>query len=384
MIEVVFWLVFALTAYVYIGYPLAIMLLSKIRPAPPIAKADITPSVSLVIAAYNEEQAIAEKLENSLAVDYPTDRLEIAVASDGSTDGTTDIVNGYEARGVNLIAADSNQGKSAVQNVTVAQAKGDILLFTDANVAIRRNAVRKLVQNFADRRVGCVVGQVTYVNTQDTTVGEGEGLYWRYELFLREKESKLGNFAMGSGPIMAIRRTLFQPLNPNVGEDLVLPIRAALSGYRVVYEPDAISEEVLFQHDPGSMFRSKVRIISKDLQGLFLCRAILNPVKYPLHAWGLVSHKLLRWLMPYFLIVLLILNLLLLGRPLYDLLLATQTVFYALALTGYVWQRSAKAPRAFGVPFSFCLVNAAALVGVAWFAAGRTSGRWRPVREPQN
>ena len=209
----------------------------------------------------------------------------------------------------------------------------------------------------------------------------GEELYWRYELRLRKKESLLGNFAMGSGPIIAVRRALFQPLDPNVGEDLVLPIRAALSGYRVVYEPDAISEVVLFQNDPGSMFRTKVRIISKDLRGLFLCRAILNPVKYPLYAWGLVSHKLLRWLVPYFLIVLLILNLLLLGRPLYDLLLATQTLFYGLALTGYLWQGSAKAPRALGIPLSFCVVNAAALVGVAHFIRGKKAGQWEPVRK---
>lgn len=380
MIEVIFWLVFALTTYVYLGYPLVLIIVSWIKPAPLVTKDEVTPSVSLIIPAHNEEKFIAEKLENSLAVDYPPHKLEIVVASDGSTDGTTAIVKRYAARGVRLVTLDSNDGKSAAQNVAVSYATGDILIFSDANVAFGPDTVQKLVGNFADERVGCAVGKVTYVNERVSTVAEGEGFYWRYELFVRRKESQLGNLAMGSGPIMAVRRTLFQPLNPDVGEDFVLPITAALRGYRVVYEPDAISEEILFQIDPRSMFRSKVRIICKDLRGLLSCRAILNPVRYPLYAWGLVSHKLLRWLVPYFLIVLLIFNLLLLGQPLYDLLFVMQTGFYGLALAGYVWQRTAKVPRAFGAPFSFCLVNVAALVGVARFATGKTSGRWTPVR----
>ena len=209
---------------------------------------------------------------------------------------------------------------------------------------------------------------------------EGEGFYWQYELFLRSKESDLGNFAMGSGPIMAIRRNLFQPLDPNVGEDFVLPMQVAMKGYRVVYEPEAISEEVLFQNAPASMFKSKVRVISKDLRGLFLNRAILNPFHYPLYAWGLISHKLLRWLVPYFLIAVFALNLSLLGRPFYNLTLVLQVAFYALALSGYMWQRKNKPPRILGILFSFCLVNLAALVGVVRFVMWKKTGRWAPIR----
>ena len=156
--------------------------------------------------------------------------------------------------------------------------------------------------------------------------------------------------------------------------------REHLDIYRILYEPEAISEEILFQNTPASTFRSKVRIISKDMRGLFSCRAILNPFNYPLYSWGLVSHKLLRWLVPYCLIAVFGLNLLLLGNQLYDLAMALQITFYGLAIAGYLWQRKGKAPRGLGIPFSFCLVNLSALVGVAKFLMGRSSGRWEPVR----
>lgn len=381
MIEALFWLLVLIVLYVYFGYPLLLVVLSRLRPAPLVQKADITPTVSLIIPAYNEEKVIAQKIENALALDYPRDRLEIIVASDGSTDGTNEIVRTFASQDVKLVALDLNQGKSSVQNQAQAEADGDILFFSDANVMLRPNALGKILRNFSDDQVGCVVGKVTYLNQGDTSVTEGEGFYWRYELFLREKESEIGNFAMGSGPIMAIRRTLFQPLDPNVGEDFVLPMWTAVNGFRVIYEPEAISEEILFQSTSASMFRTKGRVISKDLRGLFLCRAILNPFRHPLCALGLISHKLLRWLVPYFLVALFTLNLLLLGQPFYNLTLALQVVFYALAILGYLWQKRSKPPRILGIPFSFCLVNGAALLGVARLVLGKKSGQWEPVRK---
>ena len=379
MIEVLFWLLALLIAYVYFGYPLLLLILSKFRPAPPVQKADVTPTVSLIIPAYNEEKVIAQKIENALALEYPQDRLEIIVASDGSTDGTNGIVGTFASAGVKLVALNPNQGKSSAQNRAVAEAQGDILFFTDADVMLQPHTVSQVISIFADEKVGCVIGKITYRNEGNTSVSRGEGIYWQYELFLRDKESKVGNFAMGSG-VMALRRELFQPLDPNVGEDFVLPMRVAMAGYRVIYEPDAVTDTILHQTKDRAMFQSKTRVISKDLRGLFLCRTILNPLRYPLYAWGLASHKLLRWLVPYFLLALLAVNLLLLAHLFYRLVLALQVAFYALALAGYLWQRRRKPPRLLGIPFSFCLVNAAALVGVARFVMGRKAGRWTPVR----
>ena len=378
--EFTFCFFIGLVIYIYFGYPLLLIFLSKLRPASSILKADITPSVSLIIAAYNEEKVIAQKIENCFSLDYPSEKMDIIVASDGSTDTTNEIVRQYSNQDVKLIALENNQGKSTAQNQAMTNAVGEIILFTDANVMIQPTAVRKMVRNFGNKKVGCVVGKVTYLNEGDTSVSKGEGIYWRYELFLRKKENDFGNLAMGSGPIMAIRKELFKPLDPDVGEDFVLPMQAAIECHRVIYEPEAVSEEILFQESPDSMFKSKVRIISKDLRGLILNREILNPVRYPLYSWGLISHKLLRWLVPYFLVLLLIATIFLIHIPFYQVIFILQIIFYLSALTGYLWQRSGKPPFIFGIPFSFCLVNLAALVGVARFLVGKKSGQWEPVR----
>ena len=379
ILQVLFWLFTVTVAYVYFGYPLLLLILSKIRLTSPVQKVDITPNVSLIISAYNEERVIAQKIENSLALDYPREKLEIIIVSDGSTDRTNDIVRTFVELGVKLIVLNSNQGKSSAQNGAVAEAQGEILFFTDTDLILSPDALSKVIRNFADESVGCVIGRINYLNEHDTCVSKGEGMYWQYELFLRNKESKLGNFAMGSG-IMAIRHDLFQPLDPDVGEDFVLPVQTAMAEHRVIYESEAVSETILGQMKARDMFRSKVRVITKDLRGLFLHHAILNPFRYPLYAWGLISHKLLRWLIPYFLITIFIINLLLLCHPFYRLTLALQMTFYASALIGYLWQKKGKPPRILGIPFSFCLVNLATLIGVGRFLMGKRAGQWKPLR----
>ncbi len=381
LLEPFFWLVVSSIFYVYVGYPFLLIVLTSILRTKPVYKADITPSVSLIVSAYNEAGVIVEKIENSLRLDYPRSSLEIIVVSDGSTDKTDEIVSTYREEGVTLVRVDNNQGKSAAENAGVAVASGDIIVFSDANAMLRPSALRRLIRNFADGRVGCVVGRVTYINETDTSVSREEGIYWRYELFLRQEESRLGNFTMGSGPIMAIRRELFNPLDANVGEDFVLPMQVAMHGKRVVYEPEAVSEEILFQNTARSMLRSKIRIITKDLRGLFICKPILNPFHHPLCMWGLISHKLLRWFVPYFLLVVFVFTILLLKDDWsYYIALNMQLVFYALAAIGYASQKRGTPWRIFGIPFSFCLVNAAALIGIAQFVAGKKMGRWAPRR----
>jgi cellulose synthase/poly-beta-1,6-N-acetylglucosamine synthase-like glycosyltransferase len=377
--ETLFWLLAVLVLYVYFVYPMLLLILSKIRPAPPVQKADITPAVSLIIPAYNEEKVITQKIENSLALNYPRDKLEIIVASDGSTDGTNEIVKRFAEQDVKLVALSHKQGKSIAQNCAVAKADGEILLFTDSDVMLQPDTLRQIIRNFADNRVGCVIGKITYINEGDTSLTKGEGIYWRYELFLRNMESKVGNFAMGSG-IMAIRRNLFQPLDQDVGEDFVLPMQTAMTGYRNINEPEAVVETILHQTKSRDMFRSKVRVISKDLRGLFKCRDIMNPFRYPLYAWSLISHKLLRWLVPYFLITLFFCNLLLVNITFYAFLFVIQIFLYSLALAGFLWQRKNKPPRILGIPFSFCLVNLAALLGVGRCVLGKKEGQWEPVR----
>ena len=377
--QAILWGLGIAVVYVYVGYPLLLLTMSKLCPAPPVQKADITPVVSLIIPAYNEEKVIAQKIDNTLALDYPRERLEIIVVSDGSTENTNGIVRRYEDQGVKLIALEKNRGKSAAENAGMAVATGEIVVFSDATGIYSHDALRNLVRPFADVTVGCVAGLVKYENTDITATSSGEGAYWRYEVFLRLLESRVGNLSMASGSIMACRRSLAHTLDESVGEDFVIPMKAVLQGFRTVYAPKAISRELVAKTG-RDLLKTKVRIITKDLRGLFLCRAILNPSRYPLYAWGLISHKLLRWLVPYFLIVLFATNVILLDHPFYQLIMLLQIAFYLLSLTGYLWERKGKSPRFMGIPFSFCLVNLAALMGVARFVMGKKAGQWEPVR----
>lgn len=378
-----FWLLVTVVAYVYGGYPLLLRALRLIRRPPGrVQDGAMVPdrTVSLIVAAHNEENQIAGKLANSLGLDYPGALLEIVVVSDGSTDRTADVVRGYPGERIHLVNLVENVGKAAAQNEAAKQATGEILVFSDADVSLGRDALRTLIRHFVREDVGCVTSRVAYVNPGETNVTRGEGLYWRYEVNLREQESRVGNLTAGSGAAIAVRRRLFEPLDPAVSEDFFLPMRAALRGYRTVFEPDAVARTPLQQARPESMFQTRMRTIMLDARSVWLCRAILNPVRYPLYALGVTSHKVLRWLVPYFLLALLGLNVALVGDRLYDVTLGLQTGFYLIALGGYVWERTGRAPRWFVVPFVFCLVNASALVAVARFLTARTSGRWTPVR----
>lgn len=382
--ELLYWGTVALVAYVYLGYPALLWFLNKCRREPRIVPIHgYEPEVSLIIAAHNEEQVIGQKLENTLGLEYPRDKLEIIVASDGSSDMTPDIVRKYRGRKVQLLELACGRGKAAAQNAAVEQARGEVIVFTDADVSLPRESLRQMVTHLGNERIGCVVGRVVYSGEKKTGVGQGEETYWRYELMVRDQESSLGILSMGSGALIGIRRNLFRPLDSGVSEDFVLPMYASMDGYTTVYAPEIFAVTPLSQDGPEELLRSKVRIITLDTRSLLVCRAILNPFRYPLLAWGLISHKILRWLVPYFLIALFCLNLVLMDRPLYQLLLAPQSAFYALAAIGYLWQRKAKAPRFMGIPFSFCLVNLAALVGVARFLMGKTVGRWEPTRPSQ-
>ena len=379
--QLLFWAIVALIGYVYFGYPAVLWVLCRLKNEQLVPVGDgFEPTVSLIIAAYNEEQVIGQKLENSLALDYPRDKLEIIVVSDGSTDETAEIARVYTAKGVQLLDLLHNVGKASAQNEGVKRATGDILVFTDAEAFLEVDAVSQLVRWFGSSEVGCITGRIAYTNEFDAGVSQGESIYWRYEVLLREMESVLGSLAMGSGAIFAIRRELFRPLDPNVSEDFVLPMQAALKGFKTVYELSATSRIRLGQTTPETMFSTKVRTITLDMRGLFLCQAILNAFRYPLYAWALISHKLLRWLVPYFLIALFAINALLLGQPFYRLTLALQIAFYSLAFAGYWFQRKGKPPRILGIPFSFCLVNGAALLGIVRFSVGQKAGRWNPVR----
>lgn len=380
ILPIAFWLLAGLVLYVYVGYPLIVHCLAQ-RKAGSRKRGgnDFFPFVSLVITAYNEEAVIRGKLLNSLTLAYPGDRMEIVVVSDGSTDRTDEIVRGFADRGVRLVRLPANSGKSAAQNAAVARAAGEIVVLCDADVELDAGALAAIVRPLADSSVGCVTGKIRYVKGAETGVTRGENLYWRYEFALRKRESDWGNLAMGSG-LLAIRKKLFKPLDSDVGDDFVLPMRTVLQGYRVVFEPEARGRTVLYQSRAEDMFATKLRIITKDLRGLFLCRGILDPFAYPRYAWGLISHKLLRWLVPYFLIGIFAASLALRHLPFYGAAAAAQSVFYTLALLNLAMAARGREFRLLYIPSSFFLINSAAFLGVIRFMTGGKTGRWQPVR----
>jgi cellulose synthase/poly-beta-1,6-N-acetylglucosamine synthase-like glycosyltransferase len=377
--EVIFWLLAAVVVYVYAGYPLLLVALSALGARRPVRKAESEPSVTLIISAFNEAAVIAEKIRNSLALDYPREKIEIVVISDASDDGTDEIVGQFASQGVRLLRMNDRGGKTLGLNAGVRSAKGEIVVFSDANAMYLPDAIRKMARNFADPAVGAVVGESTYADAEGGAQ-QSESLYWKYETGIKRLETQIGSTVGGDGAIYAIRRALYRDMRADALSDFVNPMQIVMSGYRCIYEPEARSvEEAAEGFDKE--FRRKVRIVNRAWRATWTLPALLNPVRFGWFSLELVSHKLLRWLMPLFLVAVLLLNVLLLERaPLYSWLLVLQLVFYALALAGYLTRGRPTQPRLIYVPYYFCLVNIASARGIIEAYRGRTYTTWATPR----
>jgi cellulose synthase/poly-beta-1,6-N-acetylglucosamine synthase-like glycosyltransferase len=353
-----------LVAYVYVGYPLLLAGLRFLRGKRPHETAEIQPRVTLIIPAYNEAKVIREKIENSLRIDYPRPLLEIIVASDGSEDATNPIVRGYEKAGVRLRAYAPRAGKMSALNRTVPDAEGDIVILCDANVMFQPDALRRLLRHFADPAVGAVTGDVR-IRSADAPFGQSEGIYYKYERFIQLQESALGSVVGVDGGMYAIRKELFQPLPPDsILDDFVISMNIARSGWRVLYDPTAVATENATL-DVRQEFRRKVRIVAGAFRELLRGQGVPRPRTGQLF-WSYVSHKLFRWLVPWALLFLLLSSAILAWREgwqsLAGVLLTGQLSFYGCALAGCT-RPNARWPAVIGVPFYFCMVNAAAFVG---------------------
>jgi cellulose synthase/poly-beta-1,6-N-acetylglucosamine synthase-like glycosyltransferase len=372
--EVIFWVSILLTGYVYVGYPALLAVLRRWARVT-IRDEQYCPSVSLVIAAYNEEKVLHEKLQNSLALQYPRERLEIVVASDGSTDATNMIAKAYEHQGVVLHEVVPRGGKARALGIAVPKVQGEIVVLSDANTMYQPDALQKLVRNFADPTVGAVSGDVRLVDA-DPSHSRSEGLYYRYERWLQGVESELGSIIGADGAMYALRRHLFQP--PSVGlilDDFVISMNVARAGYRVVYEPEAVATE---QGTLSSQeeFRRKVRIVSGGMQALRRGEG-LPRLQQPFLLFCYVSHKLLRWFVPCFLLLLLLSSCWLSGTALYAVAYYAQVLFYAVAGVYAAGVPVLRHWSGSGVPYYFCLVNGAALIGLWKGLFHSPSGVWQ-------
>lgn len=381
------WLLFFtsgfLIFYHYLLYPAAAILLSRRKAANlPASTSDddsALPPVTLLIAAYNEARVIEAKLRNSLALDYPRAKLEIMVVSDGSSDATPETVASFAAQEVRSLFEPPRRGKTAALNRGVAAASGDIVVFSDANNDFDQDAIRLLVRHFKDATVGGVSGAKKIYADSDREAAVGDGLYWRYESALKHAESRLGSITAADGEIFAIRRNLFRPIDPAlINDDAAITIDLIRSGYRVLYEPDAHSFEHASIHMEDD-FHVKVRMVAGGFQTLFhYWRFLMLPRGW--FAFAFLSHKVLRWLMPLFLMAFAIASLSLYERGLGQLAITAQLLFYGLAVTGWRQRRTGALPNYLYIPLYFCTMNLAALLGLIRFLSGRQTTLWRKAQ----
>lgn len=358
--------------YIYAGYPVIMFLLGIFRKRPKRGDETDLPSVALIISVYNEERIIREKIENSLSIDYPEDLLKIIIASDGSTDDTDAIVRGYEGRhNVVLKSFDRREGKSATLNKAVLGIEEDILVFSDANAFYKEDSIKKLVRNFSDEEAGCVVGRLIYMDN-DSYVGQGESLYWRYEGLLNKLESRLRSVLVATGTIFAIRRELFRPVMKDVANDLQTAADVAMQDYGVVYDEEAIAYErssVYFSEE----FNRKKRII---IQGLTGFRRLKAEFGGSFRIFQFVSRKMLRWWVGPSLPVLYMANMFILDRPIFYTFFLLQNAFYIFAIVGAILRKGKIKSKVFYVPFYFVMVNAAAFAAIMTYSSGERLSSW--------
>jgi biofilm PGA synthesis N-glycosyltransferase PgaC len=373
MWQFLFWASLGVVAYSYLGYPLLLFLLDKFRRRDRHTIDDTCmPPVCLVVSAFNEEKVIQKKIENSLALDYPSGSLTVLVASDGSNDATVSIAQQYAASGVTVLHRAARSGKSAVLNDVIRGIGDEIVVFTDANSFFAPDALKKLVRHFHDPAIGCVVGRLRYVDRHTSSVAKGEGIYWKYEGIISILESRQQRVLVANGSIFGIRRSLFMELCPEVANDFQLPIEIASRGYGVIYEPEAIAVEptaVFWEEE----FQRKVRIVLRGLSGFARLRDRVRGFQL----WQFFSHKLIRWAAGPLLFVTLLSNAMLADdSAFYAVLLGLQLAFYAAAANGWRLRRARKPHAVFYVPFYFTMVNLAAVMAFSKFLSGDRQQYW--------
>jgi len=374
ILEIVFWAMMGLVVYAYVGYPAALWVATRLRRTSWKTDDHYNPSVSIIVAAHNEERVIGKRVENLLGLAYPADRMEILIGSDGSDDRTVEILKGFSDARVRVFDFAERRGKVAVLKDLVSRATGEVLVFSDANTMFHDDAVQKLGGRLADARGGAVCGHLNLVSSKTGLTAENH--YWRYEQYLKAQEGRVGCALGANGGIYALRRELFENIpDDTIVDDFVIGMKVYERGLKVVYAEDAKATEEVPETVKQEFVR-RVRIGAGNFQAMVLCRQLLLPWK------GLVSgcfwsHKVLRWFVPFLLVGVFIVNVLLATRVLYAGLLAAQGVFYAAALAGWILERKGLRKGLLVVPCYFAGLNMALLVGFFAYVFGLQKVTWK-------
>lgn len=383
-----FWTGIGVVGYTYLGYGLIIYILSKLRkrslPMTSVTE-DQLPEVTLVVAAYNEEDFIRRKIQNSLDLNYPAARLHFIFVTDGSTDRTVNIIR--EFPDITLYHEPGRKGKIHAVNRVMHRVSTPITVFCDANTHLNQEAIRNIVRHFADPAVGGVAGEKRIVKKEsDNASGAGEGLYWKYESFLKAKDAEVYSIVGAAGELFAIRTELYEPPAPDtIIEDFYLSMRIVGRGYRFAYEPDAYAVETA-SVSVEEEWKRKVRICAGGFQALGRLAYLLNPIRYGILSFQYFSHRVLRWtLAPLSLPLILLSNIILAasGSVVYQALLLLQLIFYGIASAGYVLRNGTVRIKGFFVPYYFSVMNAAVYAGFIRFMRKKQRVAWERAKRAE-
>jgi cellulose synthase/poly-beta-1,6-N-acetylglucosamine synthase-like glycosyltransferase len=379
-----FWSGILIILYTYLGYGVVIFILSKIKKykTPNNLKTSELPEVTLIIAAYNEEQFIVNKITNTLSLDYPAHKLSVFFVTDGSSDATPEIVRKFS--NVTLFHEPQRKGKIHAVNRVMRFVKTPIVIFCDANTFLNKEAIKNIVRHYADKKVGGVAGEKRiYKKAEDNASGAGEGLYWKYESFLKKKDSEVYSVVGAAGELFSVRTELFEePAENIIIEDFYLSLSIAAKGYRFVYEPEACATETA-SASVGEEWKRKVRISAGGFQAMVKLSHLLNPFKYGMLSFQYISHRVLRWtLAPLSLPIVLLSNIWLAaqGSGFYQLALLAQTGFYLLAFLGFLNRNKNVSIKGFFVPYYFCVMNFSVYAGLVRYLKGKQSVVWEKSR----
>lgn len=376
--EFAFWLCVLALGYVFVGYPLLARVLSLLVGSDP-QRGPVQPRITVVITAFNEEKAIGAKLDNVLGLSYPPELVSVLVVSDGSTDGTDEIVQAYPDPRVRLLRVDGRRGKTACQNEAVVNSVSDVIVFTDATTQIDGQALTVMAEYFADPLVGCVAGSLVYLEKGSNLTAAGGTAYWGYELALRLAESRLGSMIGVSGCLYAVRRNAYRPIPPNLISDFVVALRMREHGFRTILARDAICYEDTLEQTSDEL-SMRVRVAVRSIASLVVERRLLNPFRWGLFSWQLWSHKVLRYASPFLWIGALTTSLMLAETRPYLFLFIAQLALLLAGVLGYILHGRLRSVRVLSAPYYFLLTNLSSLIATVKYLRGERMITWDPLR----
>lgn len=386
--EFLLWFSLFIAFYAFFGYGILLFIIIKIKralkgkPVLPVIIEDDLPTCTLVVAAYNEESVMEEKIKNSLALNYPKEKLEYVFITDGSTDGTATIVEQYKK--IRHMHSNERKGKIAAVHRAMDTVTSDVVVFTDANTFLNMDALVNICRHYSDSKVGAVAGEKrVYAEAGNATAGEG--FYWKYESKLKTWDSELYSVVGAAGELFSIRTALYQPVPPStILDDFMISLLVAKDGYRVIYEPEAFATESASQNVTEELKR-KIRIAAGGLQSIVWLKALLNPFPNPVLTFQYVSHRVLRWtIVPFLMILALLVNFIIVFSGsislLYQLLLLAQVGFYLLAISGWILEERKIKIKIFFIPYYFCMMNYAVVMGIFRYLRGKQSAVWEKAK----